>query len=290
MKKLVSMMLAVLLACLLPLAGMAEKTGLPDLTGRWSDPAFDRANIEIMRDFEAWSGDLMGEKASGQYIICITWSNSANSFDSYRMVAREDGGGIAYDNGLYIRFNAEDGKEGGKTELLEEHGKGRFTPTDGGTLKWEDSYLPAAAEMKLTRDTVQAPSAQELADGYFRAVAAAEDGIAGAGLKRAKAVYDVYSFCFENALWLVDTDELGKNMLAARELLSKEELAAFDANEPAVTAEALRLLKEEENLDGDYHDAGVAGTMEVLREDPAVRSSVSFFLACVITLENIGEP
>ena len=43
---------------------MAEKTGLPDLTGRWSDPAFDRANIEIMRDFEAWSGDLMGEKAS----------------------------------------------------------------------------------------------------------------------------------------------------------------------------------------------------------------------------------
>ncbi len=175
MKKLVSMMLAVLLACLLPLAGMAEKTGLPDLTGRWSD-------------------------------------------------------------------------------------------------------------------TVQAPSAQELADGYFRAVAAAEDGTAGAGLKRAKAVYDVYSFCFENALWLVDTDELGKNMLAARELLSKEELAAFDANEPAVTAEALRLLKEEENLDGDYHDAGVAGTMEVLREDPAVRSSVSFFLACVITLENIGEP
>ena len=66
MKKLVSMMLAVLLACLLPLAGMAEKTGLPDLTGRWSDPAFDRANIEIMRDFEAWSGDLMGEEASGQ--------------------------------------------------------------------------------------------------------------------------------------------------------------------------------------------------------------------------------
>ena len=115
MKKLVSMMLAVLLACLLPLAGMAEKTGLPDLTGRWSDPAFDRANIEIMRDFEAWSGDLMGEKASGQYIICMTWSNSADSFDSYRMVAREDGGGIAYDNGLYIRFNAEDGKEGWKT-------------------------------------------------------------------------------------------------------------------------------------------------------------------------------
>jgi hypothetical protein len=278
-----------MLAGLLPMAAFAESPETPDFTGSWSDPEFDRAQIVILRDFEAWSDDMLGETPGGNYIISMTWTNSADSFDSYRMTAHEDGTGLVYDNGLYVRYTSLD-DENNEAEFLEDQGKGRFTLTEDGVLKWEDSYLPAAAEMKLTRDTVQAPSAQELADGYFRAVAAAEDGTAGAGLKRAKAVYDVYSFCFENALWLVDTDELGKNMLAARELLSKEELAAFDANEPAVTAEALRLLKEEENLDGDYHDAGVAGTMEVLREDPAVRSSVSFFLACVITLENIGEP
>ena len=88
----------------------------------------------------------------------------------------------------------------------------------------------------------------------------------------------------------MDPETLGANMLAARELLTGEEAAAFDENEPAVTAEAIRLLTESEDAGGVYEDAGAAERMESLRNDAAVRSGVSFFLACVATLENIGEP
>ena len=83
---------------------------------------------------------------------------------------------------------------------------------------------------------------------------------------------------------------MGANMLAAREMLTGAEAAAFDENEPAVTAEALRLLTESEDAGGAYGDAGAAERMESLRNDVTVRSGVSFFLACVATLENIGEP
>ena len=289
MKKWIALILSVLmLAGLLPMAAFAENPEAPDFTGSWSDPEFDRAQIVILRDFEAWSDDMLGETPSGNYIISMTWTNSADSFDSYRMTAREDGTGLVYDNGLYVRYTSlDDGNN--EAEFLEDQGKGRFTLTEDGVLKWEDSYLGESVEMNLVRETASAPSAETLAEGYFRPVTIAEAGSAGGELKIAAAVNDVYSFCFENAIWLVKADELGSELLAARALLTQEELDAFDAAEPAVTEEALRLLQENEKLTDAYYDAGVAEHLESLREDAAVRCSVSAFLAFVTTLENIGE-
>jgi hypothetical protein len=289
MKKWIALILSVLmLAGLLPMAAFAESPETPDFTGSWSDPEFDRAQIVILRDFEAWSDDMLGETPGGNYIISMTWTNSADSFDSYRMTAHEDGTGLVYDNGLYVRYTSLD-DENNEAEFLEDQGKGRFTLTEDGVLKWEDSYLGESAEMNLVRETVNAPSAETLAEGYFRPVTFAEAGAAGGELKIAAAVNDVYSFCFENAIWLVKADELGPELLAAHALLTKEELEAFDAAEPAVTEEALRLLQENEKLTDAYYDAGVAEHLESLREDASVRCSVSSFLAFVTTLENYGE-
>ena len=288
MKKIIAVVLALFLVTgLLPV--LAEENAIPDYSGLWTDPAFDRAEIVILRDFEAWTTDLLGEKPSGQYVISMKWSNSADSYDSYRMVAREEGKSLVYDNGLYVRCTIVD-SDNGSAEFPEDQGQGRFTLTDGGVLQWEDSYVSDAAAMKLTRETAPAPSAETLLKGYYQIIASLENGTAGASLKEAQAVCDLYAFCMENRLWLTETEELGRNMLAAREQLSEKELAAFDANEPAVSAEALRLLKEEEKLTDAYYDAGVAERLEALRDDITIRSGVSFFLACVMTLENIGEP
>ena len=164
------------------------------------------------------------------------------------------------------------------------------TLTEEGTLKWEDSFVTAAAEMTLAKEQTETPSAQELADEYFQVIAGIETESAGNEMKQAAAVLDVYQFCFKYALWQSDPETLGANMAAAREMLTEEEREAFDANEPAITAEAVRLLDENETLTGAYDDAGAAENLASLRDDASVRSGVSFFLACVATLENIGEP
>ncbi len=293
MKKIVSMLLAVLmLTALLPQAVAEEEKPL-DFYGMWDDPEFDRTSFVILNDNEGWSADLMGMEPSDGYIIQMYWGNSADSYDCYRMVAHREGNRLVYDNGLYVEVNSDDSEDSeaaGTQELLEDAGKGSFTLTEEGTLKWEDSYVKSAGEMVLKRETVEAPSAQELADEYYKVIAGTEKETAGSGLKQAAAVLDVYQFCFDHALWLVDTETLGVNMLAAREMLTEEEAAAFDENEPAVSEEAIRLLTESEDAGSAYEDAGVAERMESLRNDVTVRSVVSFFLACVATLENIGEP
>ncbi len=292
MRKIVSMLLAVLLLTALLPQVLAEEEKPLDVTGKWADPEFDRADFTILNDDEGWESDLIGIKPDGGYIIQMSWGNSADSYDNYRMVAHREGNSLVYDNGLYVRIYSDDNEDSeaaGTVELLEDAGKGSFTLTEDGSLKWEDSYVESAGEMVLKRETIEAPSAQELADEYYKVIAGIEKETAGAGIKQAAAVLDVYQFCFNHALWLVDPETLGANMLAAMDMLTEEEAAAFAENEPAVTAEAIRLLTESEEAGDAYEDAGVAEHLESLRNDATVRSGVSFFLACVATLENIGE-
>lgn len=291
MKKLVSILMAVLMMAVLLPHAVAEEEAPLNVNGLWADPEFDRTAITILNDDEGWASDLLGGKADGGYIIEMYWSNSADSYDSYRMVAHREGNSLVYDNGLYVRVTSEDSEENaGSEELISDAGKGSFTLTEDGTLKWEDSVVEAAAEMKLAREPMDTPTAQELADEYFKVIAAVETGSAGTSLKQAEAVLGVYQFCFNHALWLADPDTLGANMLAAREMLTEEEAAAFDENEPAITAEAIRLLVEDEAVTEAYEEAGLLEHIESLRNDATVRSGVSYFLACVATLENIGEP
>ncbi len=257
---------------------------LPDLTGLWEDPGFDRAEFVILHDFDLWTDERLGEEPDGSYVITMTWSSGADTVDTYRMTAREDGDGISYENGLYVSVT------GDESEMLEDMGKGRFTLTERGTLLWQDSYCGSAGEMELRCTSLPAPSAEEVAENYYRPIAALTEGTAGAGLRFAQTVYGVFQFCAEYRLWLVPDDELSANMLDALDLLTEEELAGFDANEPDVSDAALQLLEENAEIDGTYADAGVLEPLQSLREDSAVRFSVADFLSCVMTLGNSEEP
>ena len=293
MKKMISVLLALmLLVGLLPTAVLAEADDTPDLAGMWIDPAFDRAEFIILHDYEGWAADLLDEKPNDGYFISMNWSNSADSYDHYQMIARQEGNKLVYDKSIYIRYTAAGEGEDAqvKAEVLDEQGKGVFTLQEDGTLLWEDSYVKDAAEMKLGLSSVEAPSAEELAERYFKPIAALETETAGAELKKAQAVLDTYAFCIDNAVWQMDKETLRENMLTAFESLTQEEQAAFDRIEPEITEEALRLLKEDEKLTEAYTDAGVAERLETLREDPTIRSSLGLFLAYVMTLGNSEEP
>ena len=280
MKKMVALLLVLAGLCGL-ISAHAE---LPDLTGLWEDPAFERVQFVILHDYDMWADERMGEEPVGNYVVTMSGSSGADAYDSYCMVAQEDGDSIRYEKGLYVSVT------GDETELLEDMGKGSFTLTEQGTLLWQDSYYVGAGEMELRCVSVPAPSAEELAENYYRPIAALPEGTAGSSLQLAQAVYDVYRFCSEYQLWLVSNTELGPNMLAALDLLTEEERAAFEKNEPAVTEGAQQLLEENAEVDGAYEDAGVLDRLQDLRGDAAVRFSVADFLSCVMTLENIGEP
>ncbi len=280
MKKLVSFMLILAGLCGL-ISAHAE---LPELTGLWEDPDFDRAEFVILHDFDMWSDERMGEEPAGNYVVTMTWSSGSDSVDSYRMIAHEDGDGISYENGLYVSVTDDE------VELLEDMGKGRFTLTEQGTLLWQDSYYGSAAEMELQCVSLSSPGAEELAENYFRPIATLTEGTAGSSLQVAQAVYDVYRFCMEHQLWLVSNSELSSNLLDAIELLTEEESAAYEENEPVVTEAVQQLLEENAEIDSTYADAGVLDQLQELREDPAVRYSVTEFLSCVMTLGNSEEP
>ena len=285
MLKVTKKMAALLVAMVCLFALIPVHAELPDLTGFWEDPdAADRAEFVILHDYDMWTDERMGEEPAGNYVVTLTWASGADTVDTYRMVAHEDGDGIAYDNGLYVSVTGEE------TELLEDMGKGRFTLTEKGTLLWQDSYYEGASEIELHCVSAPVPGTEELAENFYRPIAALTEGTAGSSLQFAQTVYGVFRFCMENQLWLVSNSEMSGNMRAALDSLTEEERAVFDAREPEVTAAALKLLEEDAEVDSVYADAGVLDHLQALREDATVRFGVADFLSCVMTLENSEEP
>ena len=54
---------------------------LPDLTGLWEDPGFDRAEFVILHDFDLWTDERLGEEPDGSYVITMTETGSAMRTD-----------------------------------------------------------------------------------------------------------------------------------------------------------------------------------------------------------------
>ena len=275
-------------------AAEQEDSYLADFTGSWADPAFDHVEVCILPGYTAWSDDRMGETIGEEdVIILVYWSSSDSEYNEYRMTGTvsSDGKTLSYGNGMYTVVDLNEPEDSDdRIHLVEDMGKGQFTMTDQGTLKWEDSYETGAAEMELEPVEAPVPTADELAEQFFRKVAACEMESAGAQLKMAGLVTDLYQFCSTYSFWEISGEALLPNLLAAFDSLSDEEKEAFEAAEPMITEEALRLVQEEEELTGSYTDAGVEDQIFSLRNDQAVRCSVEAFAADIATMENAGEP
>ncbi len=290
MKKLILLALALLIAVLPCVSAPAEEIVSEQyFEGFWADPAFDRMELVILPSEVTWLDERMGQEAGAQkYVVVMSWPSSDSETTVYHIVGTLDEAGktLAYEGGLLGEYISDENGELDEEEtgLLDDNGTGTFTMTEDGTLLWQDSALKETAEMVLQREIAPVATPEEIREGYYRQLAGLEAETAGASLKLAKAVAEVYRFCAGHPFWAMDTEAYALNLVAAQEGLSEEEKAVFTQNRGALTEEAVRLLDETEELGSAYADAGVEEMMNELRNDPSVRLSVETFIFAVETL------
>lgn len=290
MKKLISIlmvcMMALVMAASLPMDARAEEQSV---VGIWTDTNFDKMELKILPSETTWFDERMGEDAGAQkYVIVMLWPSSENEESVYTMVAELDETGkmLAYEGGMFTEYVYDEngGVNEEETCLVEDNGTGFFSLTEEGNLYWHDSYLKEADNMTLRKEVAPAPSVEEILASYYQLVIGLQPGNAGASLKLAEAVRDIYVFCSVNPFWCMDTEAFSNNLEAAQKQLTAEQKAAFDQNRGGLTLEVTRLLSEDEELGGVYADAGVEDHMTELRNHPDVRLSVENFIFAVETL------
>ena len=137
-------------------------------------------------------------------------------------------------------------------------------PVNSASLPVEeyDFEPPAPAE---------APTAQELSEGYFSVLASLEAGTAGASLKTAIAASEVCAFAEKYELYNPDVDALRANMVTAYEAMEKDEQAAFWQSFDSVRELLDECLDEYESNRAMFEDAGVADAMDEVMYDPLNR-------------------
>ena len=295
MKKLISLMAAFMMVLLMLAPSLAEGTAAEELdfVGIWTDPGFDRMVLTILPSEITWFDERMGEDAGAQkYVVRMNWSSSSTEESVYNIVAvlDETGKTLAYEGGMFAQYTYDENGDVDEenTSLVEDNGIGSFVLSEDGSLRWQDSYLKDASEMVLHRETAEAPSAEEIRTSYYQTVIQLETETAGASLKLAQSVRDIYLFCMGHPFWCMDTEAFAQNLAAAQEQLSAEEKAAFDQNHAALSLEITRLLQEDEEAGDIYIDAGIEKQIEALRNTPEVRLSVETFIFAVEILNSDG--
>ena len=293
MRKMISILMALIMALLMAIPAVAEEA-LPeqDISGIWADPNHEKMELTILPSEVCWFDERMGtDAAASRYVVIMSWPETASMINIYQMIGTLDEAGktLTYEGGLFGEYVFDENGELDEedTGLLEDNGCGTFTLTENGVLLWNDSYLTESKDMRLERQIADAPSAEEIQQGYYQKVISLENGSAGSALKLAEAVCDVFQFCSAAPFWAMDA-AYTSNLQAAQEALTAEEKASFDQNRGALTLEISRLLDEKEELGSAYADAGLEVQMNALRSDPAIRLSVEVFLFAVETLN--AEP
>ena len=130
------------------------------------------------------------------------------------------------------------------------------------------------------------PSAQELADQYFREVASYQPGTAGSSLKKAMRASHVLSFAVEKELRNTDIPAFRENLLSGWMLLSDEERAYFDENFLAICEQIDACFVDWESNRGVFEDAGAVDTMEVLLTTPNAKEDWDTLKAHTLTMGN----
>ena len=293
MKKMISLMAVFMMALLMLTPSLAEDAAAEkqDFTGIWTDSGFDRMVLTILPSEVTWFDERMGEDAGAQkYVIRMNWPSSYNEESIYNIVAEldETGKTLAYEGGMFAEYTYDENGDVDEedTSLVEDNGVGSFVLTEDGSLRWQDSYLKEAGEMVLHREIAEAPSAEEILASYYQPVINLEMETAGASLKLAQSVRDIYQFCMAHPFWCMDKEAFSQNLAAAQGQLNAEEKAAFDQKRGAMSLEITRLLQENEEAGDIYIDAGIEKQIEELRNTPEVRLSVETFIFAVETLNS----
>ena len=113
-----------------------------------------------------------------------------------------------------------------------------------------------------------APTADDLADGFFRVVADWHPGTAGSSLALAETACEVLGFAEDNCLWDVDPDALWDNLAEAWESLDADEQAGFSDAFISVADMIDDTLAHWEKVQFLYEDAGVKDVAAPLVKDP----------------------
>ena len=132
----------------------------------------------------------------------------------------------------------------------------------------------------------EAPSVDELAEGYFSVFSGLEPGTAGVSLKTAVAASKVCAFAEAHELYNPDVESLRANMLAAFEGMDEDGQAAFWTGFDAVRALLDDCLDDYDANRAIFEDAGVVEAMDEVMYDPLNRLAWENLRDHTLTLGN----
>ena len=226
--------------------------GAQSFVGRWSDLTSQRANMTVMSSEEYPYFD-----------ITIHWADGADSATEWTMKASwdETSGRLNYENGKKAAMTYDENGKGTGEELWAD-AEGSFFWSSTGILMWYDSREEKSTDFRFDLAVTAVPTAEELAEGFFKVIGGIETGTAGASLKQAAAIAEVMGFASRNTIWAADNATLRTNILAAWNSLTADEQAAFDGNFISVLTAARSAKEDWDGNRGVYEDAGAAETME----------------------------
>lgn len=291
MKKLICTLLSIAVLCAALVFASAEADFI-DLSGRWQDPANDRALLRIMRNFEV---DAKDDEI--WYDVELRWPNAVDSETVWYMFAKYDDKtqGLTYSDGVKADVTyAEDGSIASEEKLWEDS-EGALVSADG-KLQWtdvrEDQLRKDAGEPSLLFERVprSAPDADEFLSEYFMAVAGVEEGTAGSSLKQAETARDIVRFALRNVLWDADLSAMRRNMFDAWNEMSAEDQNSFDNNFMDIFVPLINsAFGNYSEVAGSFEDAGVGEDMAWLAEDREARESWNTLLGNTLTLGNSDD-
>ena len=125
------------------------------------------------------------------------------------------------------------------------------------------------------------PSPEELADGFFKVIAAVEQGSAGASLKCARAAAEAAVFAADHRLWDPDGETLRTNMQESWENLAEKDRSSFRENFGRIADEISGCLENWDSVKDTYEDAGADQQMEMIVFDPLNRLAWQNLCVCV---------
>ena len=284
-----------------------EETPAVGMPNPWRDCTLDEALEHVAVPFRAPEGSeseswrLMESSGGDLAELRFTWDGLDFTARAKKTEAPEDISGMYYSWNEEVSFTLQNGAEGtlyrlaGEAQTNElclwyDRQAGASCSLSVSAADLDGFDLIAAAEAmtweQLPPDTRPVPSAQTLADEYFRVVGAYHMGTAGSSLAKAKAACDVVSFAAGQKLSGAHIPSLRQNLLQAWESLSEDERTYFDENFLDLVLYIQTCTTDWEQNRGIFEDAGVAEEMEKLLNDPDAMESWNVLQSHTVTLGN----
>ena len=226
-------------------AGVAEKNN--KLIGSWQDRTSQRAVMAVY-------GNIDFTKLR----VTIHWGSSASESAEWTMTAEYDAERDAfyYEDGEYALVTYLETGEIGEKSVEWSGSSGYFTVSEENNVTWYDSKQENSGEFDFERIYAPEVTAEEFGDKYFSAVAASEQGTAGASMKNALAACELISFADASQVWNMDETVLRDNFYAAYMSLDDDIKSRFDENYEAVFETAAEISADPDGMADILSDIG----------------------------------